>query len=219
MHIEEKIFQKTKIDYDKLLKYGFIKKGKIYTYTRKMENKDFEVVINIKDNKVEGHIIDLNFKEEYDNFRNENFRGNYVAKIREEFINILEGIKDSCTINRFFIYEQTNRIVRLIKEKYGDEPQFEWEDTPDCAVFKHPKKWYGIIMHINKVKLDPSLNQDVEVINVKLDPEEIKKLLKKEGFYKAYHMNKTYWITIVLDDTLRDEEIMDLIIKSYNLVR
>ncbi len=218
MSIEEKIFQKTKVNYSKLLTYGFTKKDKVYTYTTNIMNDDFKVVITITDNLVEGHIYDLNFNEEYHNFRNENFTGNYVAKIREEFEGILNDIKNNCTTTKLFIYEQANRIAKLIKEKYGDDPQFEWEDTPDCAVFKHPKKWYGIIMHINKNKLDPTLNEDIEIMNVKLDPEEILNLLKEEGFYKAYHMNKKYWITFLLDDTLNDETIMDLITKSYNLV-
>ena len=73
-------------------------------------------------------------------------------------------------------------------------------------------------MHINKNKLNPTLNEDIEIMNVKLDPEEILTLLNHEGFYKAYHMNKKYWITFLLDDTLNDEIIMDLINKSYNLV-
>ena len=42
---------------------------------------------------------------------------------------------------------------------------------------------------------------------------------KQEGFYKAWHMNKTYWITIVLDNTISTKEIMNLIDKSYNLVK
>ena len=218
MSIEEKIFQKTKVNYPKLLKYGFNKNKDIYTYTKNILNNDFKVIINIEKGKVTGHIIDLNFNEEYFNFRNETFTGNYVAKIREEFENILKDIKNDCFSSKPFIYDQTNRIIKLIKEKYHDDPEFEWEDTPDCAVFKHPKKWYGIIMHINRVKLDPNTNEDIEVMNVKLDPNEILKLLNQDGFYKAYHMNKKYWITIVLDNTLSDELIMELITKSYNLV-
>ena len=218
MTIEEKMFQKTKINYPKLLKYGFVKNKDIYTYTKNIINNHFQVIICIEKGKVTGHIIDLNFNEEYYNFRNETFTGNYVAKIREEFEYILKDIKDKCFTNKTFIYDQTNRIIKLIKEKYHDEPQFEWEDTPDCAVFKHPKKWYGIIMHINKIKLDFNTNEDIEIINVKLDPNEIIELLKQDGFYKAYHMNKKYWITIILDNTLSDKLIMELITKSYNLV-
>ena len=39
---------------------------------------------------------------------------------------------------------------------------------------------------------------------------------KENGFYPAYHMNKKSWITVVLDETLKDATIMELIEKSYN---
>ena len=46
----------------------------------------------------------------------------------------------------------------------------------------------------------------------------MKKRLKKEGFYKAYHMNKKSWISIILNDTLNNKEIYELIDESYNLI-
>ena len=52
-------------------------------------------------------------------------------------------------------------------------------------------------------------------MNIKLLPEKITELLKRKGFYPAYHMNKKNWITIILDETLEDEEIMGYIRKSH----
>ena len=69
-------------------------------------------------------------------------------------------------------------------------------------------------MEINKAKLKDGIGQ-VEIINLKLDPEEILNLLKKQGYYKAYHMNKKSWITVILDDTLKDKEVEELIDQSY----
>ncbi len=59
---------------------------------------------------------------------------------------------------------------------------------------------------------------EVEIINVKLDDKKSQELLKKNGFYKAYHMNKKDWISIVLNDTLKDENIISLIDESYELI-
>jgi predicted DNA-binding protein (MmcQ/YjbR family) len=72
-------------------------------------------------------------------------------------------------------------------------------------------------MNINKSKITKG-NNEVEIINVKLPEEDIKQLLNSSGYYKAYHMNKKNWITIILDDTINDEKIMDYINKSYLLV-
>ena len=51
-----------------------------------------------------------------------------------------------------------------------------------------------------------------------LNEEAVQKLVKQKGFYKAYHMNKKSWITIVLNDTLDDSMIKKLIDESYNII-
>jgi predicted DNA-binding protein (MmcQ/YjbR family) len=56
----------------------------------------------------------------------------------------------------------------------------------------------------------------VEVINLKLDKEKIPELIKRHGFYPAYHMNKKYWISIVLDNIISDKELLTLVEESYN---
>ena len=43
--------------------------------------------------------------------------------------------------------------------------------------------------------------------------------MEKNGYYPAYHMNKKNWISIILDDNLSDEDIIDLISKSYNMTK
>ena len=72
-------------------------------------------------------------------------------------------------------------------------------------------------MNINISKIE-SGNKEIEIINVKLNRDKIQKLLNKKGFYKAYHMNKIDWITIILNDTVSDLDIIELIDESYNLV-
>ena len=57
-----------------------------------------------------------------------------------------------------------------------------------------------------------------EIINLKVDKDELDNMLKNNGIYEAYHMNKKSWVSISLDDTLNDEFIIDLIDKSYSLV-
>ena len=47
---------------------------------------------------------------------------------------------------------------------------------------------------------------------------QIENYLSKIGYYEAYHMNKKKWISIILDDTLKDEEIISLLDKSYDIV-
>lgn len=214
--MEKEIFKKSEIDTNKLIKYGFIKENNKYVYRKNILNNSFEIIIIVENNNVKGKIIDKEINEEYLSFRIENQVGEFVSKVRDEYISLLEDIKNKCTMTKSFIYNQSNRIAQKIKELYNDEPEFLWEDNTS-AVFrnKNNKKWYGIIMNINKNKLDEE-DKDVEVLNIKLNEKLIEDLLKKKGFYKAYHMNKKYWISIILDDEVPDEEIINLIQESYN---
>ena len=145
--------------------------------------------------------------------------GEFVNKVRDSYKEILIDIKNKCFETNYFINNQTNRINKYIKEKYNNNPEFLWEKTPGCGVYrnKNNDKWYAIIMNIDLSKIDDG-SGEVEIINVKLNEEKILELLKQKGFYKAYHMNKKDWITIILNDTLSDKEIIKLIDESYNII-
>ena len=168
------------------------------------------------DGKVTSKVYDLLLEDEYFNFRIETQTGEFVSKVREEYQKILMDIKEKCFTSLDFISDQANRISKLIHETYHDKPYFAWED--ENAIFRNSEnlKWYGLIMHIDRSKLEKGSTFKVNVLNVKLDKDKIVKLLEKKGYYKAYHMNKTYWISIILDDTLDDLEIMECIKESHS---
>lgn len=216
--IENEIFKKTKINLNKLESFGFKKQNNIYTYTQ-IINENFKVEITIEnEEKISGKIYDLETKEEYTNYRIENYTSGFANTIKEEYIKILEKIKNKCGIENYFVSAQANKIAEILKEKYNDIPEFAWPKFPTDGIFKNPQnnKWYALIMNIDKSKIDKSSNGKIEVINLKLNPIKIRKLLNKKGYYKAYHMNKENWITIILDETIPDEEILELIEESHN---
>lgn len=218
MNIEKEIFKRMKLNVETLIPYGFTSSENVYKYSKTfMDSFQVNIIIDTKGN-VTGKIVDLSVDEEYINFRIESQNGKFVHRVREEYKSILEDIKDHCFEKRYFITEQANRIAEKIIEKYHNEPEFPWKKSPGNGIFRNPndKKWYGLIMNIDKSKIDKKCTGEIEVINVKLDVEIIPKLLKKKGFYPAYHMNKKNWITIILDDTLTDDEIMRYIHMSHS---
>ena len=216
--LEEEVFKRYKFDNKKLIKYGFKKDNNKYIYSTNFLNNAFKVNITVEDNKINGEVIDLEFNDKYDAFRVNNVVGEFVNNVKEEYIKVLEDIKLNCCISNYFIYDQTNRISKLIYDKYNISPEFLFDDK-SIGVFRNKDnlKWFGIIMNIKRSKLDNG-SGNVDVINIKLDPDEIVDLLHKKGFYKAYHMNKKSWISIVLDNTLDDNNIFELICKSYDNV-
>ena len=58
----------------------------------------------------------------------------------------------------------------------------------------------------------------IDVLNVKLNPELIQSLIDKKHFFPAYHMNKKYWITILLDSDTDVNLVKSLIDESFKLV-
>ena len=214
--MEEEVFKKCTIDNKKLIDYGFIKENNKYIYSTNIINNTLEVIIEINNNKIKGKIIDKELDDEYYGYRIEKNIGEFANTVKCEYLNILEDIKNKCAIESIYISPQANRITKKIYDKYKDKPEFLWDDDKN-SVFrnKNNKKWYGIIMYINKNKI---ANEDkmVEVMNVKLPTEKIENLLCKKEYYKAYHMNKKYWITFILDDSLQDDEILENIEESHN---
>ena len=219
MNIEDEIFKKYTPDFKKLIEYGFSENKAIYYYEKLFQNNDFKTVIKIsKEGVVTGKVYDLENNDEFLALKIETQQGAFAAEIRKEYKSILLDIRDKCFSKNYFIYPQSNRIAKIIIKKYGDNPDFMRGQYDGFGVFKNAdnNKWYGIIMNIDYSKLGLDNKNPVEVINVKLDKDEIQELLKRDGFYPAYHMNKKYWITITLDESLSDDEIMELIEESYS---
>lgn len=220
MNIENEVFKRFNVNYNKLEDYGFKKEKNNYVFEKNFLNNDFKAIITISSKGiVTGKVIENEINEEYTLLRTEAV-GEFVGKVREAYKEILLDIRNKCFEANYFIFDQTNRINNYIKEKYHNNPEFLWESSPGAGVYRNPSnnKWYGIVMNVNYNKLDSNKNGEVEVINIKLDELEIKDLLKKDGFYKAYHMNKVSWISIILNDTLSDEVICSLIDKSYEII-
>lgn len=111
MSIEEELFKKSKPNKKKLIAYGFVEEKGIYTYSTLMSYPTFKVVINVINEKVKGKIIDLDTKEEYTQFRIQKQVGEFAGKIKKEYINILDKIKNPALI--LIILFVNNPIVLL----------------------------------------------------------------------------------------------------------
>lgn len=219
MTIEDKVFRKCKLEVSKLKKAGFVKDAENWILKKNFMNDDFCAVIKIdKTGKVSGDVIDVASEEVYLPLRLENNTEGYSVKVRNEYEKILQEIKKSCFKEYCFAGAQTNRMVAFVAEKYGDKPEFPWEKYSDCGVLKNydSGKWYALVMNIAKNKLDKKSDGNVEIVNMKIDEQKIQQLLKQKGFYPAYHMNKKYWITLALDDSIKDDVLFELLDESHS---
>lgn len=118
--------------------------------------------------------------------------------------------------------EVTAIIVEYIQRKYKEEPEFLWAKTPQNAAIRHSDtgKWFAVLlMDMLKNKLGLPGNGNVDIIDLKCNPELIGMLIDGESYLPGYHMNKEHWITVVLDEELPIQKIYDLIDLSYELTQ
>ena len=110
-------------------------------------------------------------------------------------------------------------LFRYAQDTYGTEPEYLWKSSPDYAVLRHVEnpKWYGIVMYVECAKLGIDGEGMVDILDVKCDPMQLEFLCRQPGFLPGYHMNHRQWLTVLLDGTVPDDQILDLLDQSYTL--
>lgn len=218
------IFNKEIPNPAKLLKYGFRKNGDTYTYVKPILDGQFLVKVTVANGQVGGQVFDSETDDEYVLAYSDEQYGKFIGQVRDAYQAVLTDIADNCCDSSYFSSAQANRITKLIEEKFGERPDFPFKKFPDYGVFRNQgnNKWYGLIMNIDKQRLTKKAedaSQRIEIIDFKIDPTSHEQLLKEDGFYPGYHMNRDNWITVILDGSVADGELLDLLKKSRSFTQ
>lgn len=208
-----------KVNYDELLKYGFIEENEKYIYKAKILDNQFQVNIVISNEEQYSKLIDVESNTEFALVDVESIEGQFVGELRQEYNQIIDDIITKCTSKEAFKNKQSKEIVEYVKQKYGDELEYLWEKFDDNAIWRNKQndKWYGVMLIIPKKKLGLEGEEIVEIIDLRYPKEETKKIVDNKKIFSGYHMNKKSWITIKLDNSVSTKTICDLIDNSYNL--
>lgn len=115
---------------------------------------------------------------------------------------------------------QRERIAQYIQNRYGAGPEHLWARYPNYVVFRQPAshKWFAIIMDVARKSLDLEGEGTADVMDLKCGTVLVGSLLAQDGFLPAYHMSKSSWISVLLNETVPDEEIYPLLELSYDSV-
>lgn len=110
-------------------------------------------------------------------------------------------------------------IFAYVKKQYGTVPEYPWKESPESAVLRHKNgKWYAVLMQVKKSRLGLEGDTKVDILDVKCDPDMVGLLTQTYGFLPGYHMNKKYWITMLLDGSVSEAKILDFLDMSYDLI-
>ena len=211
------IFKSYQFNKEKARDYGFVENGEVWNYSCQILQGDFSMTVSITPDNVSFLVFDQETGDLYPQVHMESMRGSFVASVREACLEILYQIRKACFDVQDFICPQTKRIMAQVQEKYGNQLEYLWEKSPDTAVLRHEgnQKWYAVVMRIPWDKLEKGREGLVEAVNIKHD--QVADFLSQKGIYPAFHMNKRYWLSLALDDSLLDEEVLELIERSWNL--
>lgn len=215
----ENYFKDRKINYDRLIEYGFILKEDNYYYEKIINDGVFKIVIEINKQQKIAKVIDLLNDQEYNLVDVKGTTGNFVGKIKEIYEALINDIIDKCSDVDVFKSKQTIAIINYVKAKYDNDLEFLWKKSPKNAIWRNQnnRKWYGAVLVISKDKLKIESNEMVEILDLRYQKNDIKNIIDNYKIFPGYHMNKDNWITIILDGRVELEEIYQLIDNSYQL--
>lgn len=215
----ENYFKDRKINYDRLIEYGFILKEDNYYYEKIINDGVFKIVIEINKQQKIAKVIDLLNDQEYNLVDVKGATGNFVGKIKEIYEALINDIIDKCSDVDVFKSKQTIAIINYVKAKYDNDLEFLWKKSPKNAIWRNQnnRKWYGAVLVISKDKLKIESNEMVEILDLRYQKNDVKNIIDNYKIFPGYHMNKDNWITIILDGRVELEEIYQLIDNSYQL--
>lgn len=215
----EELFKNRKIQYDKLIKYGFICKENTYTFKKNINDNNFQVIISISKSKKTSKVLDLVTNEEYVMVDIKDSNGKFIGRIKEEYEDILNDIIEKCSVSNIFKNKQTKEVIKYIKDKYNDDLEFLWKKFPTNAIWRNKinNKWYGLLLILEEKKLEIESDKLVDIIVLRYQKDKIESIVDNKKIFKGYHMNKKNWITLKLDDTIATKEIYKFIDNSYEI--
>lgn len=217
----EKIFKKYRANCGKLEKYGFKKEDETYRYDTDILDGQFRLTVKINGNDIETEVVDFSTDEEYTLFLSDTAVGSFVGSVRNAYESALLDVAEKCFDRCVFKSEYAQEVIEYVSATYGDELEFLWEKFDDNAIWrrKDNSKWYGIILTVNKRKLGLTSDEIVEIIDLRIDPENIDNIVDNVRIFRGYHMNKKHWITLLLDGSTPLDEIKRMLDVSYVLAK
>ena len=201
----------------KAVEYGFRFENGKYVITKDLKDDSFYIRVEINDDDFAVKVFERPDDEEYLPFNVFEEKGTFVSKIREYADKVVDEIVEKC----FVLTDVRSLVFDHVREKYGTVPARPWGDHDEYYTLNVQKngKWYGLVMYIPYKALKVEKEGKINVMNIKLSPENIASVVDNIHYFPAYHMNKKYWISVILDKDLDMEKLFSLIDESYSLVK
>lgn len=201
---------------EKLLGFGFSEAGGSLVLKKEIAGGQFYAEIKLSDKTLAADVFETSTNEKYVLFNVASAQGAFVGQIRSEVQDLIEEIRAEYFISQD-IKEKYVNFLHSYFNTPGDNP---WAEEPDdsSTVYRCPNnKWFALIMQIKFKNLGFESDEPVWVVNLKA--ENVEAISDKKSIFPAYHMNKKYWITVLLTAVTDFEKLCELTKKSFALVQ
>lgn len=214
-------FQNRKPNREKLLANGFSECGGNYTYCSEIADGQMLLSVTVSPGGEVCTAVTDNLTGEDYILHQTPAEGAFVGKVRQECDDVLQRIAALCFDPEVFKSRQTKEVIAYVRATYGDEPEFLWQKFPDNAVWrrKDTQTWYGALLTVPARKIGLPSDEKIEILDLRILPEEMSRTVDGVRFFPGWHMNKKYWYTVCLNGTVSTDALCRRIDESYRLAK
>ena len=222
------IFRSAVPDYERFASFGFEKRDGAYICKKSLSETGFYILLTVTGETCSAEVYEAadDFPDsKYALFDVESANGSFVSQIRSQVQGIVED---------FEISDLHEKYIHFFESEFNCKPDFPWAAPKnsgeaqssfksgrydDAAVFRcSNQKWFALVMNITYKNLGFENDENVFVVNLKADKEHINEIIDKKSIFPAYHMNKKYWITVLLTGVTDFDRLCSLTRRSFELV-
>lgn len=209
------ILKTAKILPEKLADFGFEKNDDSFLCRKDLAGTDFYVVLKLESENLSAEVFEKTTDERYVLFDVESAKGSFVCSVRKQVLDIIDKFREKCCVST----DVKKKYAEFIQERFGINGDNPWQETPEYTVFRcENKKWFALVMKIKFRQIGIFGDEDVFVVNLKSDCEKIPEIVDKKTVFPAWHMNKKYWITVLLTSATDWKKLCELTERSFELV-
>ena len=209
------ILKTAKILPEKLADFGFEKNDDSFLCRKDLAGTDFYVVLKLESENLSAEVFEKTTDERYVLFDVERAKGSFDCSVRKQVFGIIDKFREKCCVST----DVKKKYAEFIQERFGINGDNPWQDTPEYTVFRcENKKWFALVMKIKFRQIGIFGDEDVFVVNLKSDCEKIPEIVDKKTVFPAWHMNKKYWITVLLTSATDWKKLCELTERSFELV-
>lgn len=202
---------------EKLEELGFVEFEGALRLKKEIAGGEFYAVIRLSEKSLTAEVFETLNDEKYVLFDVPSAKGAFVGQIRREVQEIIDEIREK----GFDSQDIRKKYLDFIQSEFSAAGDTPWADEGDfkSSVYRCPNgKWFALVMEIKFKNLGFESEEPVWMVNLKADAEKIPEITDRKSIFPAYHMNKKYWITVLLTSVTDFEQLCELTRRSYELV-